>query len=243
MPTPNVKFLFIFIITIAGSFSYAFTIPKLNRQDLVPAIQILGFGTADRFLSNPLPLGGYTGFEVGYTYEIIDVQDIAFLGVGTTDQKDDLAFSRLTVAKGLFNNVDASFQFTPFTQSVRISEYGAGLKWNFYQATFVPFSLSALANYSSANIEDLYSNESIVLDLMGGVNVDSFALYFGGGKIDARSKFASAILNYTADSARESAKSSHSFLGVHFEVSTFFVAAEIDRYVDPVYSLKLGYRQ
>lgn len=250
MPTPNVssKLILQLLLLIASAIffptnSYSFEIPKLNREDLVPAIQILGFGTADRFLSNPFPLGGFTGIEIGYSYEVIDVQDLAFLGAGTADQKDDLAFSRLTVAKGLFNDLDASIHFTPFSQSVSISEYGAGLKWNFYQANFIPFSLSALANYSSVNIEDVYANESLGLDLMGGINVDSFALYFGGGQVDARSSFAPAILNYSATTAKESARTSHSFVGVHFEISSFFVAAQIDRYVDPVYSLKLGYRQ
>lgn len=254
MPTPNAKLPLLRSLLIAvavavalvhatPSVSYAFEIPKLNRQDLVPAIQILGFGTADRYLSNPFPLGGYTGIEIGYSYEVIDVQDLAFLGTGTVDQKDDLAFSRLTLAKGLFNDIDASIHFTPFSQSVRISEYGAGMKWNFYQAKFVPFSISALVNYSSVTIEDVYANESLGLDLMGGINVDSFALYFGGGQIDARSNFAPAILNYSATSAKESARSTHSFVGIHFEISSFFVAAQIDRYVDPVYSIKLGYRR
>lgn len=248
MPTPNensplIRNILLSAILLFSSAGSAFEIPKLNREDLVPVIEMLGFGTADRYLSNPFPLGGYTGVEIGYSYEVIDVQDLAFLGAGTVDQKDDLAFSRLTVAKGLFNDIDASIHFTPFSQSIRILEYGAGLKWNFYQAKFVPFSLSALVNYSTASIEDVYTNESIGVDLMGGINVDSFALYFGGGQVTARSDFAPAILNFAATSASESAQTTHSFVGVHFEISSFFVAAQIDRYVDPVYSLKVGYRQ
>lgn len=233
----------LFFILFSSLNCFALKIPKLNRTDLRPVVETLGYGTATRFLSNPFPLGGYTGFEIGYTYEVVDVADIAFLGAGTNDQKDDLTFSRLAIGKGLYNDLDAFFEFTPVTNSDRINDYGAGLKWNFYQAKFIPFSLSVLGTYNSVSIEDVYTNENVAGDIIGGINVDSFALYFGGGLVSARSRFSKDILNFTAPYARESDSSSHSFVGVHFEISRLFVAAQIDRYVDPVYSLKLGYRQ
>ena len=248
---------------LSSSSSFGFSLPKFDRADLTEATQTLGFGTSNRFLSNPFPLGGYSGLEVGYTYESIDIEDLYFLSSNTTTDEDTLNFSRLVFGKGLFGDVDLFLNFTPFSRDPSINEYGASLKWNFYQAKFIPFSLSLLGSFNTINIQDDYTNETLGADLIGGINVENFAIYFGGGLITASSSFAKNILNYCTavntptgcdDSfgtigasdpltVKKREKDSHSFVGFQFNFSSFFISAQIDRYTNPVYSLKIGYRE
>ncbi|MEK6555563.1 MAG: DUF6588 family protein [Bdellovibrionota bacterium] len=242
---------------------HAFDLPKFDQADLPEATQVLGFGTSTRFLSNPFPLGGYSGFEAGYTYESIDIEDLYFLSANTTSDEDSLNFSRLVFGKGLFGDVDLFLHFAPFNRDPSINEYGASVKWNFYQAKFIPFSLSFLGHFNTINIQDDYTNESLGTDLIGGINVENFALFFGGGVVAAASKFSKNILNYCTGvntpancdpsfgtigvndplTVKHREKDSHSFVGFQFNFANIFLAAQIDRYTQPVYSLKIGYRE
>lgn len=253
-------FLLILLSAFSAAESFAIEIPKLNRSDLSSAVNILGFNTSARLLSNPFPLGGYTGFEMGYSYEIINTQDLSSLGTGTATRQNDFNFSRISIGKGLYNNIDLYVHFVPFSKSSQISEYGGVIKWNFYQAAFVPFSLSTLLHGSSINIQDSFVNKSLGADLLAGINVDNFALYFGAGVVQAESDFMDSILNYCTSPGtpvgcdanlpmgshispyETNEKSSHSFVGINVQFMELFFAAQIDRYEDPVYSLKIGYR-
>lgn len=254
-----IQFIFASLATLP-SLVHALDIPRLNREDLATAVDILGFNTSARLLSNPFPLGGYTGFEVGYSYEIVNTQDLSTLGTGTAARQQDFNFSRISIGKGLYNNLDVYVHFVPFSKSSQISEFGGVVKYNFYQAAFVPFSMSALFHGNTINIQDLYINESLGADLLAGINVNNFALYFGAGMIQAHSQFMDRILNHCTspgvpagcdptldvganiDPLRVKEKSSHSFVGINIQFLELFLAAQIDRYEDPVYSLKIGYR-
>jgi hypothetical protein len=124
----------------------------------------------------------------------------------------------------------------------------------FYEARFLPLTTSILAHYNTINIDDEFINETFGADLMAGLNLKGFALYFGAGVLQGRSTFTYTILN-PSDPANQPANPSntngflvknntqeHSFIGVEVEFLPIFVAAEIDRYEEPVYSIKLGYR-
>jgi hypothetical protein len=257
-----------FLVLIISSFllvsnARALDIPKLNRADLSTAVDILGFNTSARLLSNPFPLGGYTGFEFGYSYEIVSTQDLSTLGTGTAARQSDFNLSRISIGKGLYNNIDVYVHFVPFSKSSQVSEFGGLVKWNFYQAAFVPFSMSMLFHGSTINIQDSFINQSLGADLLAGINVNNFALYFGGGQITAESRFMDRILNFCTgvgvpagcdpslpmpssganiSPLNTTEHSSHSFVGINMQFMELFFAAQIDRYEDPVYSLKVGYR-
>lgn len=246
-------------ILILSQNAFSFDLPKFDKDDLSTGASVLGYGTSSRFLSNPFPLGGYTGFEIGYTYETLDIEDLYFLSSNTTADEDRLSFSRLSFGKGLFGDVDIFINFSPFSRNPSINEYGSIVKWNFYQADYVPISFSLLAHFNTINIQDDFTNESNGLDLLAGVNVDNFAVYFGGGLISTRSVFSKNILNactavgvptgcddsfgLNPDKARIRDKNSHSLIGAQMSFLNFFVAAQIDRYTESVFSLKLGYRE
>lgn len=227
--------------------SWGVDIPQnLTVNDLDEVVQMLGFSTSSKFLSNPFPLGGYSGFEMGLGTEFVNITDLARLG-STTHQQSTFQYNRISIGKGLYDNLDIFFDFIPFSNANEISEYGSILKWSFYQGSFLPFSLSAMGQFSTINVEDTFINETIGWDLMGGINLNSFALYFGAGSQKATSTFSKNILapSVSLNSAGTfSMKSSqpHSFVGMHIDIAAIFIAAQIDRYEQPVYSAKLGLR-
>lgn len=235
----------LFFLLLGPLGSHAVNIPaNLTQSDLSEVVQILGFGTSSKFLSNPFPLGGYSGFEVGLATEFINTTDLSRLGAGTSRQSS-FQYNRISLGKGLYNNLDIFVDFIPFSSSNEISEYGGMVKWNFYQGRFLPFSLSALGQMSTINIQDSFINEVIGWSLLGGINLTNFALYFGAGSQNARSVFAPNILEAsltTQGTYTMRSRQNHSFIGIHIDIAAFFIAAQIDRHEQPVYSAKLGLR-
>jgi hypothetical protein len=228
----------------------AIQIPSsLSRTDLDDVTQILGHSTATKFLSNPYSLGGYSGFEVGVTTEFVDTTDLSNLGSGT-EKDSSFQYNRISIGKGLFGDGDVFIHFIPFSSSNEVSEYGGLFKWNFYQAKFLPLSLSAVGHYNSINVDDSFVNEIFGWSLMGGITLRQFSLYWGTGSQRARSTFSSQVLdltdpNITLNSTNTfitRSSQSHSYVGAQIEISSLFLAAQIDRYQEPVYSAKIGVR-
>ncbi len=222
---------------------------QLSRADLDEVTQLLGHSTSSKFLSNPFPLGGYSGFEVGFATEFVNTTDLSRLGAGTSKQSR-FQYNRITIGKGLYNNVDVFLHFIPFSSANEVSEYGGFLKYNFYQGKFLPVTASILGYISTINIQDSFVNETLGADLLLGINLESVALYCSFGQQNARSTFAQNVLD-TADPAislnanntfKTKSTQIHSAIGLHIEFSKVFLAAQIDRYEQPVYSAKLGVR-
>ncbi len=245
-----------FILTAVSA--HAWRLPgDLKNSDLNEVTQIVGYGSSTKFLSNPYPLGGHSGFEVGITSEFIDTTDLARLGSGNGDETS-LEYNRISIGKGLYHNVDVYIDFVPFVNSNEISEYGGMAKWAFYEADSLPLTLSALLHYDSFNIDDEFINQTLGTDLMAGWNLKNYALYFGGGVLYGSNKFMNTILDMSdpANQAanptgspndpngylKENGKRDHFFLGMDVELSPYFISAQIDSYQETVYSLKLGYR-
>jgi hypothetical protein len=218
----------------------------LLRNEIDDVASILGFNTSTKFLSNPYPLGGYAGLEIGATLEMVNTEELKLLGNGNTSD-EELRFTRISIGKGLFNNWDVFGHFVPYSKSNQISEFGALVKWAFFEGEYLPFTASAMVHLNTINIQDNYMNQSTGADLMLGVNVNRFALYFGGGYLRARSQLTQGLLDASVplspeNTYKETFGTAHSFVGIHFEFMSMFLAGQIDRYEDPVYSLKLGTR-
>jgi hypothetical protein len=256
LSTLNLRIFCFLLIASAIHFfstpSWAFSIPtNLKNKDLSTLSNTLGFSTSNKFLTNPYPLGGFSGLEIGLGAEFIDVVDLANLGNGTPDQST-LEIDRLSIGKGLFGNIDVFLNFVPLSNSSEVSSYGSSLKWTFYEAQFLPLTLSVIAHYDSINFHDQFMSENYGADLLAGVNVEHLAFYFGGGTLTGRHAFSKSILDLT-DLANSTGitdnrslinveHQTHALIGVHTEISSCFVAAEIDRYQGEVYSAKVGFR-
>ncbi len=216
---------------------------NLNSADQRRALEILGLGTASKVLDNPYPLGGYTGFEVGLTSEFIPMEDLSNLGSKTNDS-GEFNYYTLTLGKGLYYNVDTLLYFTPAIQTQKVQSFGGQVRWGFYEASFFPISFSVRAYAGGANFSNLINVTTVGIDLLATVAIDNVALYFGEGRISAQGTFIGGAdgITQSQNTEKQSSDENHVLAGINVNISKFFVALEIDRYVDSVYSGKLGFR-
>lgn len=232
----------IFILTlILTSPARSLEIPtKLTSSDRKSVLEILGFGTAMKSASNPYPLGGYEGFEFGITSEIINIEDLSRLGQ-KTDPQPDLNVSSLMVGKGLYQDIDVFLGFIPISSSTKISNFGAQARWKFFEAQFVPVTMSILIHANSANFQNKVVTNIFGADLIGAINVDSLALYVGAGPAKGTAQYSGGVTN-TGNTQTEKATTVHSFAGITYNFTPVFISFEMDRYTQPIYAARLGFR-
>lgn len=248
-------YAFLFASLLFSTPAQAIEIPKqLTSADRVEVVKMLGMNTSSKLLTNPYPLGGYAGFEVGLSVEIIDIEDLKRLGATVDNEEREFRYPKLSVGKGLYNDVDMFFHFIPAAPGIKISEYGGLLRWSFFQAKFVPINLSWNVHASHIDINDSFESQTVGTNLISGINVQNFSIYFGVGYLESKGTFMGGntdqgVVNPTDpsfDSSTYTASSRvtqfHSQVGVTVHFSDYFLAAQIDRYQDPVYSMKLGTR-
>jgi hypothetical protein len=214
---------------------------NLSQSDRQKALEILGFGTSGKVLSDPYPLGGYSGFEVALSIESVPVDDLGRLG-GKTEPNDRFTYPKISIGKGLFYDIDFFVHFIPFNESTGLSEFGGILRWSFYQATFLPATISLVAHANNANVNNQYSGLSSGVEIITGLNVKNFSLFLGAGKVHTYGRFIGGA-NGVTDSGRvefESAQTLHSIIGGSYRMNQLFAAFQIDQYTQPVFSTKVG---
>ncbi len=242
-------------ISLLPLVSSAIDIPRgLNSSARSDIVRILGVSSAPKMLTNPYPLGGYSGFELGLSMEVINTRDMQRLGTNSNSDQEELRYSRLTIGKGLYNDIDFFLHAIPPIANVSITDYGASLRWAFYQAEFLPIHSSLWLYGNQINYQNSFMNQNIGGDFVLGLNVDNFAVYFGMGMIYAKGTFQGGStgngtvpsgdpdLNNDTNVARTDLRSIHSVVGCTISFLDFFVSGQIDRYSDPVYSAKFGIR-
>ncbi|HVK60537.1 MAG TPA: hypothetical protein VM432_03255, partial [Bdellovibrionales bacterium] len=153
--------LVVCVLFFSGTAMAKVLIPtNLNQTDREDALRILGFGTSSKILSNPYPMGGYPGFEIGVSVESLPTDDLGRLGDGLETPQQDVSYAKISIGKGLYHGFDVFFQFSPFNQKDGLSQYGGILRWCFFEAESFPLSLSALVHYNSANFDNLVITRS-----------------------------------------------------------------------------------
>ncbi|MCB9024975.1 MAG: hypothetical protein H6625_01550 [Bdellovibrionaceae bacterium] len=235
-------FLVVFFLSLTLR---AIELPKgLNHIEREKIVTELGIPTSSKFLSNPYPLGGYVGLEVGISYQVIKTDEISLLGLQAPNNERSLSLVELTFGKGLYNNVDVFFHFAPFDQHEKVNTYGGMLKWGFYEAKFLPINFSLLVLGSVFHISDSFVHQTVGVEIMTGVNVDNLALYFGLGQLQGEGQFMGGSDGVVDDqlTTKETGKISHIFIGLNFDFSNFFISAQLDRYIEPIFSAKFGLR-
>lgn len=238
--------VFLFVAVLSGSVVSlaAIDIPKnLTLGDQIRTLQILGFGSASKILGNPYPLGGYTGLEIGLSSEFFSAEDLATLG-DKTDDKGEFNYQTLTIGKGLYYNLDTVVYFTPTIQGELMQNYGAQLRWGFYEAGFFPLTLSTVLYGGGANFSNLLSVNTMGVDVIATVNMARLAIYVGAGRVRAIGTFIGGPDGITDDqrTVTQDIVEDHAVFGVNVAISKAFIALQIDRYTDSVYSGKIGFR-
>jgi hypothetical protein len=235
----------------------------LTAEDRKEVVRILGISSSTKMLTTPYPLGGYDGFEFGVSLEIIDTEPLAKMGcspgVGacpnTGDGPHDFQLARFMVGKGLYNNLDLFLHFAPLTSTSNVSSYGGALRYAFFEAQFLPVSASAIVHVTHINVNDELDALTYGADLMFGVVTRDFSAYFGLGQVRAEGTFIGAAggsgskvdpadpeVDAYTKTVPTRVTQTHSFVGVSWQLARLFIAGEIDRYPDPVYSARIGLR-
>lgn len=234
--------LFTFLIFYSNSAYAAIALPtNLSAQDQTEALGILGLATSSKILSSPYPLGGYAGFEFGAGMEFLDVSDIGNLGSKLTNPQTTINYPRFSFGKGFYNDFDVFVHFTPFSENTGISENGGILRWSAFQSAYLPTNISILLHTNSTNIAEKVFTSSFGIDVTAGFTLKFVSLYFGGGQVESRGRFFGFNGGTNEDYRKTS--SIHTFMGGVFDFESFFVAAQMDRYEDAIFSVKLGIKR
>ena len=234
-------FLLIFFATYASA---KLAIPKnLVRSDRQILLETLGPSTTMKVLGDPYPLGGYMGLEFGVSNEIIASEGVSRLGARAS-QHSETSYTMFSFGKGLYNNFDFFIQFAPLGQSEEVSNYGGQMRWGFYQAEYLPTYLSLVISANSVNYQDLLTINSQAVDLINGFAVDDLSFYIGLGSIQSQGTFIGGAGGITSegDTQQENLSTGHYLVGLNLKFQKAFLALQLDRTVQPTYSLKVGAR-
>lgn len=240
------SFFILFFIPFYSSAITVFPVglSKVERQTL---LSTMGFGTAPKVLSNPYPLGGYEGWEVGMSSEFLSLQKVAGLGnapVGQTPSRGEFNFYNVSLSKGLFQNIDTALSFMPSLQGESIAGFGASLRWTFYESPYIPLALATNVYGGGVNVQSKLSSQTTGVDLLCTMAMEDLALYFGLGQAKVVGVFTggSGGLTDNGETTKEGLSSSHSLFGLAFQLAKMQIAFQVDRYVDPIYGIKVGLR-
>ncbi|MBX7231749.1 MAG: hypothetical protein K1X29_06660 [Bdellovibrionales bacterium] len=267
LPKPLVYFdlkpLFLIGLFTFNFTSWALTLPKqLNHSDREQITRQLGLNTSTKLLSNPFPLGGYSGFEIGLSAEFIDIHKIAKLGCSpatsgcpnTWNGEEELVLPRLIIGKGLYENVDIFMHFTPQIAQIDFSSFGGSLRYSFFEAKFFPANISLVLNAHNISFSNEFQCLTLGADLVSGIYVDNISFYLGGGILQAKGTFlASSGANATVDNSDPEVNIAtqtvihkmtqfHMYVGTTYHLNDLFIAAQMDRYPEETYSARLGFR-
>ncbi len=230
---------FLFLFLSAFTANAAIVLPTgLTAVDREETLKILGLGTAGKILTDPFPLGGYPGFEFGASAEFINVEDISTLGSTLANPQGTITYPSFSFGKGIYNNIDTFFHFTPYSEATGLSKYGGHLRWGFYQSSYLPTCLSLVLHASATNVlQSIFAN-TYGYDIIAGFTLTYFSLYFGGGQSDANGRF--LAITDSLEEEYASVSSVHTVMGMTFDMDIFFMGFQIDRFSDNIYSLKIG---
>lgn len=216
----------------------------LNSADRQQALRLIGLGLATKSLTDPYPLGGYSGFEVGVSLETLPTEDLSRLGNRLTASQSDVTVPKISIGKGLYTGLDFFLHFIPYNQRTELSQYGAALRWGFYEAPSLPISVSVLGHMNTGNINNQVTTRTFGVDLIAGINVNEVSLYTGVGALQSVGGFVGGSNGVTSSGAyeTESVNGLHTMVGAAIRISPFFAAVQLDRYSQSILSAKLGVR-
>lgn len=233
------------LLTLVSTAQAALQIPtNLSESDRITALKIVGLGTGSKILSEPYPLGGYSGFELGLSLESLPVDDLARLGDGLSSPQQDVVYPKLTFGKGLYNDVDVFLHFTPFRRQDEISLYGAMVRWGFYQGQYLPVSASLVIHANAGNFGNILTATTYGADLIGGITVNQVSLFAGLGIMQANGTYTGGANSVTGgQETKETVEGLHTVIGANLRFfDPVFLTLEIDRTEVAVISGKLGLR-
>ncbi len=252
--SPHFWPLIILHFLFTAHLAHGIVLPQdLDHDDRKAILETLGIPASSKLLTNPYPLGGYSGFEIGLAYEFLDTEEIATMG-NSQATPSNLHLMELTFGKGLFNNVDLFFHFSPYNHLQNSSSYGGTVRWSFFQAKFLPVNMSLSAHSGTLHLGEQFTSQTLGVDFTTGFIVEDLSLYLGGGTVQDEAVFmggagSDAVVGSSdpdlvtwTQKASEKVFSEHFFVGLNVQFSQFFFVVQMDRYKQTIFSAKIGLR-
>jgi hypothetical protein len=236
-----VTFILFFLFQCLG-FAADIQLPlAMNQTERESTLRLLGPTTSGKVLGDPYPLGGYSGFEFGVQHEVIPAAEVSRFGQRARDSEPNLTYQKLTLGKGLFNDVDLFFAFTPWSRVAGITEFGGMMRWQFLRFETAPAGLSLMVHGNVTNLRNLLITENGGMNLLGFYNWRGISIYSGIGQTYSSGRFDSSV----AASNRNENEQVHQFssmAGLAYRWHELQVALEANRYAQTVYSGKVSLR-
>lgn len=241
LPIVSIVMMFLFPCLTNAAIQIPQGLNSLQREE---ALKILGFGMSEKIMTDPYPLGGYSGVEVGLSVETIPTQDLGRLGNKLESPQQNVTIPKLTIGKGLYNNVDIFFSFTPYNKQDEISQYGSLVRWTFLQPEKLPATVSVTTYFNSVNVSNKVKATSLGTDLIAGISVEDVSLFAGYGFLKSYGSFLGGNEGVTSSSDIETANvgGNHSLVGATIHMANVVITAQLDRYTQTVFSAKLALR-
>lgn len=243
--TKSSAFSFCFLIIFAaGNLFAAIKIPNgLNQESRKEFLKQVGFSSAYKYLAQGYILGGYDGLELSSSVENIPFSKANYLSQTPINETDKILQS-IIIGKGLYQNVDFFFSFSPFLLQNQISSYGASLRYIFYVDEDRPFNLGFLFHGNGLNFSNLVGIQTTGMDLVANYYLNYWTLYFGVGTARSLASFVGGSNGVTSDQipADEDLYQNRFYGGVSYNFGSYALTFQVDRVYIETFSAKLGTR-
>lgn len=239
----NYNLFFLFFFLSIHLFA-AIKIPNgLDQGSRNQFLKQLGFSSGFKYLSQGYILGGSDGLELSTSLETVPFSRTNYLSQSPIDETDRILLN-IIIGKGLFQNVDFFFSFSPFIFQNQISSYGVALKYIIYQDTTNAFDMGLFFHGNGLNISNLVGMQTSGLDLVSSYYSGYWSYYLAFGMIRTIGSFVGGINGVTSDSesAVEDLFYFRIYSGVSYNFGKYFLSLQIDRAYNEVFSAKVGTR-
>lgn len=215
----------------------------MDRTKMKSLLQVMGPATSSTLLSSPYPLGGWEGFEIGLSKHYLPISYLSELDPALSEQKD-YDYPLITVGKGLFHNIDLFLSIIPIINIESLNYFNTQLRYQFWKSQNNVFHLSGLLFAGTSTINNHLNMQNYGFDVVGTVILDRVSIFLGLGRLLNTGRFIGGSNGVTESQNTETERLSlpHQLIGIEWPFGRFFLAAEVDRYIIPHYSVKLGYR-
>lgn len=241
--TQQALFLLFFIVALLSEAKI--NIPQsMDQKQRRDTLQILGPATSTRLLSSPYPLGGWDGFEVGISRHYVPMSYLSEIDKSLTFQRD-IEYPILTIGKGLYYDFDLFLSIVPMIQTEAVNHFSTQIRHQFWQSEESLFKMSGLIYVGTTTLNNQLNMQSYGFDLLGNMTIEKVSIFMGLGTSFNNGRFIGGAQGIT-DSQKtevETLTLAHQLVGIEWPIDNFFLAAQVDRFKIPYYSIKLGYRQ
>jgi hypothetical protein len=201
----------------------------------------LGFGSGLKMNADPIPLGGYEGFQITLSRDYIDVGALKRRGIDG-GQGSYVASNSLMFGKGIFYDFDAFFQMTT-PQNEELSSYGSVIRGKLYSLDSWSLVFGGLVHGSFSQLSNLFGSSVFGYDFYMFSEISKFVLFFGAGQARGIHRFIGGASGLTGEDQdlQVDLLATHIWGGISYHHERWIFSGLTEVYFEPIYSLKIGY--